>query len=384
MKNRKKILLTGGHFTAGIAVYNELIKKNMFDIVWAGHKYTMLFDKEPSAEYLNVTKLGIKFYDIKAGKIYRYFSWKGIISLLRIPLGFIQSLFLILSEKPDLIISFGGYISVPICLTGKLLGVRYITHEQTSTEGLANKLLSRFADKVMVAWPDSSLARYNNTKITITGNPVRSEIYIKDHPFVYFNVNLPTILIMGGNQGSHLLNLTVLKLLPLLENKFNVIHSCGSNSIYNDYELLKKEEEYYINYKVFKGIWGEDSGRAFNQSDVVITRSGANTVYELAILSKPCILVPLSYAVNNEQYKNAEKLKDLGLGFIIEEKDLSADSLYNAILERNIFSEKLKSDENITNELNKNIQNIIIFDAASRIVQTAINILNKRGGREIQ
>lgn len=358
MKSKKqtKILFIGGHFTPALAVLNELKNRGYNNFIWIGHKYTMLRDKETSSEYKEITKIGIPFFNIKTGKLYRYFSVLGVVSLLRIPIGFIQSLIILLSERPQIVISFGGYIAVPVVISAWILRIPRITHEQTVSVGLSNKIVSKFANKILISFNESKKYFSSNNTI-LTGNPIRTDIYTHDKNFVDFKNSNPTILVLGGNQGSHIINENIKLLLPLINNEFNIIHQAGSNTIFNDYDNLVKLERDHANYKVFKGIWGEDIGRALSQSDLVISRSGANTVYELGVLSKTAILIPLPYSVNNEQFSNAKILVELKIGIILEEKDLTPENLLKEV--KYAFSLKKNENPNERELLKKDAQKTI-------------------------
>jgi UDP-N-acetylglucosamine--N-acetylmuramyl-(pentapeptide) pyrophosphoryl-undecaprenol N-acetylglucosamine transferase len=330
MDKKNKVMIIGGHFTAAIAVLEELAKNTTLSFVWVGHTYTMLGDKEPSAEYKEITLRNIPFYNLKTGKLYRHLSYKGVLSLLRIPGGFLQAWSILKKEQPNIIVSFGGYLAVPVVIAGWMQHIPIVTHEQTVNSGLSNRIIAHFAKKIMVAW-QSSVPLFPKNKVVYTGNPLRKEIFTADRPLVDFGNSLPSILIINGNQGSHQINIFLKDIIPDLVNRYNVIHQTGGNSIYKDYDSLEPLAKQFPNYKLFKGIWGDDIGRALAQSQFVISRSGANTVYELAALHKPSIMIPLTYATHNEQYANAKFLADHGLAVILNDETMTKESFIAAI-----------------------------------------------------
>jgi UDP-N-acetylglucosamine--N-acetylmuramyl-(pentapeptide) pyrophosphoryl-undecaprenol N-acetylglucosamine transferase len=327
----KKIVICGGHHNSALVVAEALIAKG-YQVFWFGHKYSMLGDKNPSAEYLEVTAKKIPFYEIKAGKFQpKYKFWQN---LLRIPQGFWQSFQLLRKLKPDLVFSFGGYLALPVAYSGWLRKIPVVTHEQTTVSGTANKLIAQIAQKVFVAF-ESSLQYYPQKKAVLTGLPIREEL-LKSKKKLFANKK-KTIYITGGKQGSHYINEEVFKILPELLKHFNVIHQTGSSSVYSDIkEAQKLKAENYLAKEYF---FEDEIGAVFNSADFVVSRSGAHTVYELLTLQKPAILIPIPWSSHNEQLENAKMLKNLGLAEILTQDNLQKGKLLGTILE---FSKKLE------------------------------------------
>lgn len=339
-----KIVICGGHHNSALVVAEEL-KRRGEEIFWFGHRKTMIGDRKLSAEYLEVTKKGIPFYEIKAGKFQtRYKFWEN---LWRIPLGFGQSLFLLLKIKPDLIFSFGGYLALPVALTGSLLGIPVVTHEQTVVSGIGNRLIAKVARKIFITFP-SSIQDFPRKKVVLTGLPLRPEIFEKGK--YLFKNKKRTIYVTGGKQGAHVINEAVFSILPWLLARFNLIHQCGSTSLFNDIdkaeELKKHLGENKENYLVKEYFFIDEIGAVFNSADFVISRSGAHTIYELASLGKPAILIPLPWSNENEQEENAKMIVSLGLAKILPQKELEAGKLRETILdfEKNLSSYKLRQE----------------------------------------
>ena len=189
-----RILLTGTHFTTAAATIPELQKFHDVKLVYVGRKTTKEGDSTPSVESIELPKLGVKFIPITTGRLQRSFTLYTIPSLLKIPVGFIQALFIILKEKPDVVLSFGGYVGVPIVFWAWLFSIPVIIHEQTLVSGLANTISSWFADKIAVSFESDD--SFNGEKVILTGNPIRQEIL--DAKVVRRRSLLPTILITGG------------------------------------------------------------------------------------------------------------------------------------------------------------------------------------------
>jgi len=328
----KRLVFTGGHHTSALVVAKELILQGKYKVVWFGHRYSMWGDKSDSAEYKEVIAAGIKFYDLKAGKFYNTFN---PLKLIRIPWGFIQAFYFLLKIHPAGIVSFGGYLAVPTVITGWLLGIPSVTHEQTMVAGWANRLIANFSRKIAITWPESAKF-YPKSKTILTGLPLRLEIIqLKNQIDRIPNTCLPAgkaehrvIYITGGKQGSHLINQIVFSILPELVKKYTVIHQTGSSSIHNDYQhaldLVQK------NYEVFD-FDSQKAIKALKLADIVIGRAGAHTIYELAVLGKKCILIPIPWVSHNEQLINAQMLENSGLATVIPEDKLNGERILMAL-----------------------------------------------------
>jgi UDP-N-acetylglucosamine--N-acetylmuramyl-(pentapeptide) pyrophosphoryl-undecaprenol N-acetylglucosamine transferase len=330
-------------------------------------------DKSVSAEYQEITARGIPFYNLKAGKLYKTFH---PLKLLRLPFGFLQAFYYLLRIRPQLIVSFGGYLAPPVVISGWLLRIPSVTHEQTVEGGWANRLVARFAKKVFVTW-EESLKYFPKEKTIVTGNPLRPAIFESRQQFNNETMKqLPTIYITGGKQGSHIINVVAGHALPHLLEKYNIIHQCGRSSVYNDYQELKEissdggeiSSEMRSRY-ILKDYFTEDEiGAVFAAADLVISRAGANIVYELAALGKPAILIPLPWVSHDEQHKNAQILVDTGSAVILEEKDLTPDSLTVRTVELFENIEKFR-------EGGKRAQKLVRLDAAERMAEEIVKLV---------
>lgn len=335
-----KVVITGGHHNSGLLLAKAFQEKGE-NVIWFGHKFSMLGDKNPSAEYLEVTKENIPFYEIKAGKLQK--NYKFIQNLVRIPLGYWQSLINLLRVRPNVIVSFGGYIALPVAICGWMLRIPVFTHEQTVVSGFANKIIAKLAKKIFISFK-SSEKYFPPEKVIFSGLPIRASIFNNKSPMFKKN-NKRTIYITGGKQGSHIINEVFFDILPKLLEKFNIIHQCGFSSLYNDIEkcLRIKNESYVVKEYFFE----DEIGSVFNNSDFVVGRSGAHTIYELLMLRKPAILIPITWSSNNEQLENAKMLVSSGLGEILLQNQLEEGGLYKKIIEfnENLAQYKLKNED---------------------------------------
>lgn len=328
MKNNSPVIIfTGGHHTSALAVARRLQSEGVV-VLWLGHRHSMWNDRSDSAEFKEVTLSGIPFYNLMAGKFYRTIH---PLKLIRIPIGFIQSFWLLLVFKVKYwgrlkgIFSSGGYLAVPVVFCGWLLSIPSVTHEQTAAVGLANQFLSRFVKKIALSWPDST-ANFPVGKTIVTGLPLRPEIqHLSRHPQSVH----PLIFIMGGKQGSHIINEAVFASLNTLRPKYRIIHQVGSNSQYQDIRTAKQFSD--ENYHPYEYLSTTEISDIYQKCSVVVGRSGAHTVYEMAFLGIPCVFIPIPWSSHKEQLKNAQLLVSAGQAVLLFQDNLSPDTLTTAI-----------------------------------------------------
>ena len=371
--SKYKVVITGGHHNSALALAKELTERGMAEVVWYGHRHTMLGDKSDSAEYKEVSSSGFVFREIKAGKVYRTFN---PLHWLRLPFGFFQALWYLLKDRPDLVISFGGYLAAPVVLTAWLLGIPTVTHEQTTVVGLANKFIALFADKIFITWPQSK-KYFEGADVVITGLPLREDIFKYDENHRFFSEKLPVLYITGGKQGSHIINETVAAALPKLLKHFNIIHQCGEHSHFNDKEMLENvvsslDEKLQARYMVKTYVFSDEIGQVFHEADIVLSRAGAHTIYELAALGKPALFVPIPWVSHNEQYKNARILVNEGAAGILPENRLSPETLRQELFH---ILENLDSYKDGARRASQ----AIIFNATERIIDEVEKILEAKG-----
>lgn len=344
-----RIVVTGGHLSPALAVISKL---KGHDILFVGRKYAVEGDKALSFEYQTITSLGIEFKPITTARLQRKLTKYTFTSLLKFPAGLTQSASILKSFKPDVVLGFGGYISLPIIFAAYLLRIPVVIHEQTMEAGMANKIASRFASKICISWP-SSFDYFPKEKTVLTGNPLREEITkvkgkaVKNKEF--------TLYVTGGSLGSHFINVLIEKNLKNILAKYFLVHQAGNSKHYDDYDrlsLLKNSlgKELSEKYELVKHFAPNEAAQALNNSDLVISRSGVNTVTELAYLEKPALLIPLPFAQRSEQLKNALFLKDLGLAEVYHQQGLTAESFKDALerMVENIEKYKRSSEGNFT------------------------------------
>ena len=333
MKNQSKkykILLsgggTGGSVTPLLAVYDELKKdQGEFEFLWLGTKFG------PEREM--VEKAGIKFKAISHGKWRRYFSLKNLVDIFKIKLGFWQAFFVLIRWRPDLVMSAGSFVSVPVVWAAWLLGVPVLIHQQDIRAGLANKLMAPLAKVVTVAF-EKSLADYGK-KAVWTGNPVRNkklEIRSKNNNYFGLGENLPAVLIIGGGTGAMIINKLAAESLNELTKFCQVIHVTGKG------KGIRNQELGIRNYIAYEFLDAEQMATALNEADLVVTRAGMGFLSELSYLGKSSIIIPMP---DSPQEANAAFFKSQKAAIVIDQKDLTAPKL-TQLIKDSLADEKMR------------------------------------------
>ncbi|MDO8503155.1 MAG: UDP-N-acetylglucosamine--N-acetylmuramyl-(pentapeptide) pyrophosphoryl-undecaprenol N-acetylglucosamine transferase [bacterium] len=357
----KRIVITGGHLTPAFAVL-ELLKAKGWKIYWFGEKKAVSGEKVKTLEYKVIPEHGIPFYSITSAKLRRSAKLKSLLFLWKIPFGFFQSLSLLVGIKPDVLLSFGGYLSVPVVLAAWILRTPVILHEQTASPGLANKLVARFATKVAISFPGTQTA-FPKSKVVLTGNPIRKSIFrIANARREKGLGNPPVLYITGGSRGSRIINQAVLSILPELLGEFMVYHQTGDldfpNFLAVHNKLPEKMREWYDVSANYSFIQVEE---IFNRVDFAVSRAGANSVLEFATLGVPAVLIPLPHAGSHEQEANAKALAGYGLAIVLPQ-----DKLSGALLLAKLREILEKIDE--IKKYGKSARLLVKTDAAERIL----------------
>lgn len=308
---KTRILITGGHVTPAYAVIEELKKRGYSKISFVGRKYSDRAKKDISFEYNEITSLNIPFYHLTTGRLSRNFGIHTLYDIGATVYGFIASLILINKLKPQVILSFGGYIALPVAIVGWFLGITIVTHEQTIAPGISNKIIGTIADKVLVSFIETT-QYFGAHKTFHTGNPIRTVLHKPGEQFMTYSGEKPLLFITGGSMGSHSINVHIEKILEKLLDEFTIVHQVGNVSEFDDYTRLSK---YASNeYVVIKNLNAHQMAWAYKKSALVVARSGANTTWELVMLKKPAVLVPLPWSGRNEQRLQARFFVEHGLG----------------------------------------------------------------------
>jgi len=296
--------------------------------------------KGPEAKMIpGIGLVGVSYKAVATGKLRRYFSFANFVDFFKIPVGVIQSWFALRKFKPTVVFSKGGYVSIPVTYAAHFLKIPIILHESDITPGLANRIAGKKADVICLAYEESKkhFENYGKREIVVTGNPVRESLFEgnvkKGLKFAEFegnnNENLSTILVMGGSQGAQAVNETVFEAAGKLLADFQILHICGKGKMPKNFDFTGKWKK---RYRAFEYV-NKEMADLYAITDLVIARSGANTLVELDALGIPAILIPIgSSASRGEQMLNAKSYKkshpETG---IIANDDLNEKKLVEAI-----------------------------------------------------
>jgi UDP-N-acetylglucosamine--N-acetylmuramyl-(pentapeptide) pyrophosphoryl-undecaprenol N-acetylglucosamine transferase len=298
---------TGGHIYPGLAVIAYLVKIFPCRVFWIGANTGM--------DRAIVEGAGIEFYGIPAGKLRRYFSLQNLIDIFKVLAGFFAARKILRRERPALLFSKGGFVSVPPCAAASRLKIPVFTHESDFSPGLATRINLRFADKVFTAFADTAafLPPAVRGRAVYAGNPIRPEFREADakagRAFLGITGDDPVLLVLGASLGARQLNELVRECLPRLKERFVVVHQTGPNAAWD----LPADER----YKPYPFIRAE-MPHVIAAATLVLCRSGAGTVWECASLGKPMILIPLAGSgTRGDQVENARYLEKRGAALVL-------------------------------------------------------------------
>lgn len=323
LSNVKTILFTGGgsagHVTPNLALIKKFLNEN-WQVLYVGSNNGI--EKEI------IAKINIPYYSISTGKLRRYFSWQNFIDPFKVLEGFIQAFILCRKLKPAVVFSKGGFVAFPVVLGAWLNRIPVISHESDLTPGLANRLSYPFTKTICLTFPESQKYFKNTKKLVVTGTPLRAELFSgnadKGRAICGFSSDKKIVLVYGGGLGAQAVNQAVRAALPKLLLEYQVVHLCGKGKL--DASLAE-----LAGYKQFEYLH-EELSDVMASAELVISRAGANSLYELLALKKPHILVPLSTAGSRgDQLDNAKYFANLGLSQVILEEILSPEVLWEKV-----------------------------------------------------
>ena len=318
-------------------------------------------------EIKKVKKSGYKISAIWIDGLQREFSFRNLILPLKLFVSFFQSVYYLITYRPHIVIGTGGFVSGPVLFTASLIGIPTLIHEQNSSPGITNKLLSKFVNTVCVSYP--GIQRFlKNKKVVFSGNPVREKLkekVSKKNSAEHFKLHFkePIILIIGGSLGAEPINKAILKYLELIEKEsFQIIWQTG-NVHYQKYKHLESS-----NVKIFNFI--DQMHLAYGAADIVISRAGAIAISEICLLKKASILIPSPYVSGNHQYKNAKSLADNLATCLIKQKSIDK-----------LFWDKLKyliQNEAFRKKISENAFSFGHHNAEKIIVEEVIKLLDSQ------
>ena len=358
---------TGGHLMAGLSIAQEISSR------FSGTRI-IFFGTNKKNESGYIGKNGYEFKQIMACKL---------TSFIRLPLfllvsliGIVHCLISLMRIKPDVIVGLGGYGSVLPVVAAYVSGIPIILIEQNVIPGRANLIMSRWSDAILCHW-ESSKKRFKKGHVCVTGVPIRNGIIENmtkdgDNPFG-LDFHKKTLLIMGGSQGAQAINKVMLQSIPELQTlvpNLQIIHLTGKHG-YRE----AKESYNGMGIRSFVSEFYNDIGAAYRLSDLVISRSGANTIAEITAVGIPAILIPFPYATDNHQYWNAYELSSAGGALIIKQEELEPERVIK------IVSDLLMNDERLDNmkKINKSLRKPF---AATRVADKICQTLEEKKAKK--
>lgn len=345
---------TGGHINPGLAIANEIMKNEPDSkVIFIGTPRGLENDLVPKAGY-----------DLRTIDAYGFSRKLSISNLVKMHKNYkaVRDAYKILKEfRPDLVIGTGGYICIPVCAEAYRLKIPIIMHESNAYPGVSTKMISKVAEAVFVGFEDAVKRLPKAKKVVVTGNPSKIEKveYSDEEKENKLKRNslkdakLPTVLIFGGSQGAESINNAIIDIIKKkLNNNYQIIWSVGKknyegikNKLQSDGINIEKVE----NIVIYPYIY--DMQEVMNIVDLVVCRSGAMTITEVAILEKPAIFIPYPFATENHQEYNARVLENVNAARIILDKELNAENLNQEIT-------KIVQDKRLMLQMGKNASKV--------------------------
>ena len=351
---------TGGHLYPGIALARALMRHDMnIEISFVGTQ------KGLEAKVLPREGFNLKTI-ISAGllgknKITRWVSW------FKLPIGTAQSMCFLIRKRPGLVVGVGGYASGPLVLSAWILRIPILIHEQNSISGMTNKWLGKIADKIAVSFKESSES-FPKEKVEVTGNMIREE-FCQPKEKALPRTEVPfRVLVLGGSQGSHSINMAMvdaLQSLSELKENLHITHQTGEA----DFERVsKKYKENNFSSDIRPFI--DDMGDQYRKASLVLCRAGATTLAEVTACGKMSILVPFPHAAHNHQEKNARILEAANAGELVMDEALSGPRIAQSIIQAMEKPERLETME-------KNSYNLGNRDATEKVRLLCMELLEE-------
>jgi UDP-N-acetylglucosamine--N-acetylmuramyl-(pentapeptide) pyrophosphoryl-undecaprenol N-acetylglucosamine transferase len=361
---RKRVVIagggTGGHLYPGIALARALMRRDMdIEVSFVGTKKGIEAKVLPREGFALKTILSAGLLGKK--KIARW------VSLFKLPIGTAQSMCFLFKKRPGLVVGVGGYASGPLVLSAWILRIPILIHEQNSIPGITNKWLGKIADKIAVSFKKSSKA-FPKEKVEVTGNMIREE-FCQSKEDTPEKLEGPfQVLVLGGSQGAHSINMAMIEALGFLSEKkgdLHITHQTGEA----DYEIVnKKYEESKFSCDIHPFI--DDMADQYKKASLVICRAGATTLAEVTACGKMSILIPFPHAAHNHQENNARIIEAANAGELILDEELSGPRFAESILQAMQEPERLK-------EMGKNSYKLGKRDATEKVRLLCMELLEE-------
>ncbi len=342
---------TGGHIYPALAIAEEIKERyEECELLYIGTNNSLEQELAKNA--------GIKFESLRVKGIPRKLNKKSFIALKELLIGLKEAKKILKDFKPNLVIGTGGYVSAPIVFMASRKHIPSVIHEQNAYPGLANRLLSRFTDKVFITFEESRNFFKNKEKTLLTGNPVRNSLLQIDKESAIerlgLNKDKPLIVSFGGSGGQKSLNREIIALIKHIEKfkDFQLIHVTGK-IYYDDFLEILKKEKIVLDDNLTIVPYYYKMPYAINAAELIITSGGAIALAEISAVGKASILIPKAYTAENHQEYNAKAFQNAGAGIMILEEELKDEKLIHTVLD--LFDNKEQLENMATKS--KNIGN---------------------------
>lgn len=369
-----KILLTGGgtggHFYPLMAVARAL---NAVADQEKIAKLDLIYMAESPYDKNVLLQNGIKFKKTYSGKIRRYFSFLNILDMFKIIPGIIRSVFGMYFDFPDAVFSKGGSDSFPAVLAARILGIPIMIHESDTAPGKANLWTGRFAKRIAIAFAETA-DYFPKNKTALVGNPIRQEFFVRNTLGAreYFNIknDVPVVFVFGGSQGAKNINDNLLDILPELVSVCQIIHQCGTYNYKETKgraELILEKSAFKNRYHLYAYLEFDAMRMAYGSSDLVVSRAGSGSIFEIAASGLPSIVIPLTEAAQNHQRENAYAYAKSGAAIVIEESNLKPHLLKSEI-------ERVLAAQELLKQMSEAAKRFSKIGAAEKIARELIKL----------
>ncbi len=370
-----KIILTGGgsggHFYPLIAITESirdvvkernLLQAKIYYLAPTPYNAGILFDNE------------IEFQTVHAGKVRRYFSIQNLIDLIVSAYGFVEAFFKVFAIFPDVVVSKGGFMSLPVVFAAHILRIPIVIHENDSVPGRANLKAGKYATKIALSYPEAAeLFGKDKDKTAWTGNPLRKEILtpVTEGAREYLNLEsgIPTVAILGGSLGAKRINDTLLDSLPELLPQYQIIHQTGKlnfKEVQSTASVILEKNQFKERYHAYDYLNALAQRMVAGVADIIISRGGS-TIFEIAAWGIPSIIIPISDSNGDHQRKNSYNYQRSGACVVIDENNMTPEILETAI--KDILESKDKIEK-----MKAGARAFAKTDAAYKIAEAVVDI----------
>lgn len=364
---------TGGHFYPLIAVVERIheyvVERKLIE------PELLHLGPEPF-DHAALLEQNIQHLYAPAGRLRRHATIVSVLDFLKTGIGIIRAIFQLFSLYPDVIFSTGGYAAFPTLVAARILNIPVVMYDADAEPGIVSKWSSKFARWIAVAHPDAALKfpKKVQDRIANVGHPIRKEIEYPategGHEFLKIDPSVPTIFVMGGSQGAQAINDATMDTLPILIEKYNIIHQTGKNNldeVKGVSKLVLQHTRHDNRYRVFGLLNTLALRMAAGVTDLIIARAGSGTIFEIASWGIPAILIPIPLDVSHDQTKNAFSYARSGAAVVIEQQNLTPHLLIAEI-------GRIMDDPAAREEMEKAAQSFARRDSAKKIAKAIIDI----------